>query len=116
MLYNTFIHLQHVSHRKEKELWSRGILTWDDYSKNLHKQLSFFGEQHQDDILTESRKAFDAEDIDFFARNMHQHEYYRIATSFPDSVMFLDIETTGLSFFYHDITLIGWSHSCPANF
>lgn len=109
MLHNTFIHLQHISYKKEKELWNRGILTWNDYSKNIHKQLSLLGEHHQKDIFTESRKAWYAEDISFFAKNMHPHEYYRIATSFPDDVMFLDIETTGLSFFYHDITLIGWS-------
>ena len=32
-----------------------------------------------------------------------------LCTSFPDQVLFLDIETTGLSHFYDEITIIGWT-------
>ena len=32
-----------------------------------------------------------------------------LCASFPDQVLFLDIETTGLSHFYDEITIIGWS-------
>ena len=32
-----------------------------------------------------------------------------LCSSFPDQVLFLDIETTGLSHFYDEITIIGWS-------
>lgn len=109
MLQHTFLHLPHVSSRKEKDLWQRGIFTWDDYSKTTCRQLSLFEEFPRKDALAESRKALNAEDLAFFARSIHPHEYYRLAASFPEDVMFLDIETTGLSFFYHDITLIGWS-------
>lgn len=109
MIQHTFLHLPHISTKKEEDLWQRGILTWNDYGKNTCRQLSLFEEFSQKDELAESRKALNAEDLAFFARNMHPHEYYRLAASFPEDVMFLDIETTGLSFFYHDITLIGWS-------
>ena len=32
-----------------------------------------------------------------------------LCTSFPDQVLFLDIETTGLSHYYDEITIIGWT-------
>ena len=32
-----------------------------------------------------------------------------LCASFPDQVLFLDIETTGLSHFYDEITIIGWT-------
>ena len=32
-----------------------------------------------------------------------------LCTSFPDQVLFLDIETTGLSHFYDEITIMGWT-------
>jgi predicted nuclease with RNAse H fold/dephospho-CoA kinase len=48
-------------------------------------------------------------DVDFFANTLNRAEYYRIALQYPKDVMFLDIETTGLSRFYDKITLIGWS-------
>ena len=32
-----------------------------------------------------------------------------LCASFPDQVLFLDIETTGLSHFYDEITIVGWS-------
>lgn len=115
MLKNTFIHLPQISRNKEKELWNKGILNWDDYVKKYPRQLNLFGEEYKNDEFTESKKAFDAGDTEFFARRIHPHEYYRIAASFPDDVMFLDIETTGLSFFYHDITLVGWSISNKYN-
>ncbi len=32
-----------------------------------------------------------------------------LCTSFPDRILFLDIETTGLSHFYDEITIVGWT-------
>ncbi|MCP4937274.1 MAG: hypothetical protein GY927_24470, partial [bacterium] len=32
-----------------------------------------------------------------------------ICASYPQDVMFLDIETTGLSHYYDEITVVGWS-------
>ena len=32
-----------------------------------------------------------------------------LCASFPDCILFLDIETTGLSHFYDEITLVGWT-------
>ncbi|MDR3555642.1 MAG: ribonuclease H-like domain-containing protein [Syntrophobacteraceae bacterium] len=45
----------------------------------------------------------------FFAKALPSSEYYRIALEFPADVIFLDIETTGLSVHYDIITIVGWS-------
>lgn len=109
MLRNTFVHIKGVSTKAEQQLWKKGILTWEDYSRRAHLQLSLFDNAGLDDRLAPSRKALATGNIAYFIAHLPPHEYYRIAASFPDDVLFLDIETTGLSFYYHKITLIGWS-------
>lgn len=48
-------------------------------------------------------------DITYFSNRLSRPEYWRLAAAFPGQVLFLDIETTGLSRIYHQLTLIGWS-------
>jgi predicted nuclease with RNAse H fold/dephospho-CoA kinase len=47
--------------------------------------------------------------VAFFSKHLPTGEYYRIALSYPEETIFLDIETTGLSLYYDQITLVGWS-------
>ena len=56
-----------------------------------------------------SEEALATRDIEFFARRLPKREFYRIAASFPESSVFLDIESTGLSPHYDQVTLVGWS-------
>ncbi|MBK8909608.1 MAG: DUF429 domain-containing protein [Rhodospirillales bacterium] len=55
-------------------------------------------------------------DADYFAERLPKSEHYRIAVSFPKKTAFLDIETTGLSHYYDDVTIVGisldGSYSC----
>ena len=101
-LQNTFQHLRGISVKGERTLWEKGILNWRAYPV----QLSLLQEE---DRLAPSRRAFASQDIGFFMQGLPPAEYFRIALSFPDRVLFLDIETTGLSPYYHQVTLIGWS-------
>ena len=59
--------------------------------------------------MEESEEALAKEDVKFFRERLPRREYYRIAASFPDRCVFLDIETTGLSRYYDQVTLVGWS-------
>lgn len=45
----------------------------------------------------------------FFAKSLPTSDYFRILLDFPEDVLFLDIETTGLSIYYDIITIVGWS-------
>jgi uncharacterized protein YprB with RNaseH-like and TPR domain/predicted nuclease with RNAse H fold/dephospho-CoA kinase len=109
MLKNTFQHIEGYGSIKEIDLWKLGILTWDKFIENNGKQLSLFDEFPNRSILEPSIEAFNNKNTDFFAKRLPSGEMYRIALSFPQDTMFLDIETTGLSRYYDHITLIGWS-------
>lgn len=110
MLTSTFQHLKGIGKIKEKQLWDSGIISWQDFENQNEIQLSIFSKDREiDNILNESKKAFQNKQVDFFADNLKSQEYYRIAFSFPEDTLFLDIETTGLSKYYDDITLLGLS-------
>lgn len=112
MLRFTFRHIKGFGAKKEAELWRNYIFTWDDLEKSLGTQLSLFHETFEEGHSTplgSSKFAFEKGDVDFFATRLPHQEHFRIALSYPDETMFLDIETTGLSRYYDKITLIGWS-------
>jgi len=109
MLKSTFQHLKGVGQKSERSLWSKGFTTWEQYAASLPTQLSLFGETSLDTPLSESMAAFEKGDMAFFANTLSTSEYYRVALEFPQNVLFLDIETTGLSVYYDIITIVGWS-------
>lgn len=109
MLRGTFKHLDGIGEKRERELWDSGVSSWSDFIE-YKKQLSFFPEDsYRSKLLETSQQAFQEKNADYFAEHLPNNEHYRIALTFPEQTMFLDIETTGLSKFYDQITLIGWS-------
>ena len=111
MLKSTFSHLQGVSRKKERNLWSKGITGWSAYKRRLGEQFTIFGAGETQHELSESEEAYHTGDIGFFRTALDRSDYYRLALEYPFEVMFLDIETTGLSLYYDQITIIGWSFS-----
>lgn len=109
MIRNTFLHFKNINTRTEKELWKQGILTWEDYAARQPRQLSLFEGASYPPGVHDSLAALATENISYFAERLHPHEFYRLALTFPNDILFLDIETTGLSIYYDIITLIGWS-------
>lgn len=113
MLRLTFQHLRGTSAKKERELWAQGVHDWDALESRLQPQADLFGmpiatEDGRVKELRESRTALDRRDVRYFADRLDRQEHYRIALGFPSDVIFLDIETTGLSRYYDIITVIGW--------
>lgn len=111
MLKSTFQHLQGVGKKTERAYWERGIKTWDDYVKSHPKQYVLFEKSsfEENPFLKASQIAYEKGDMSFFAENLSTAEYYRLALEFPNDVLFLDIETTGLSVYYDIISMVGWS-------
>lgn len=112
MLRYTFRHIRGFGAKKEAELWRTNIFTWEDFEGTLGTQLSLFSdipEESEQSPLEQSKIALKAKNAEFFATTLPHQEHYRIALTFPEDTMFLDIETTGLSRYYDKITLIGWS-------
>jgi uncharacterized protein YprB with RNaseH-like and TPR domain/predicted nuclease with RNAse H fold/dephospho-CoA kinase len=108
MLTSTFQHIKGINTHKEAELWRSGILSWDEF-----EVLPLHGNSQSKlfqivSVLASSKEALREEDVGFFANALDRQEHYRIALAFPSKTLFLDIETTGLSKYYNQITLVGW--------
>jgi len=104
---STYIHIRGFGKATEKKLWESGLLTWNDYIKQ-NKQKGVFS-QEAISMLKTSNDAYRNKNLDFFSKTLPQNEYYRLALSFPEDVLFLDIKTTGLSTYYDYVTMVGWS-------
>lgn len=110
MLFNTFQHIKGISASHEAKLWQEKILTWNDFDsyKNKKLQRNLF-DSSVSSTFDESRQELRNGNANFFAHCLSRSEHFRIALSFPEDTLFLDIETTGLSRYYDSITMIGWS-------
>ena len=108
MLLSTFQHIKGVGKKTELALWQKGITTWENYIKRDGQQLSLFANDCASPIDI-SKDAYNKGDIDFFTNRLPRREYYRIVLTYPLDTIFLDIETTGLSLYYDQITIVGWS-------
>lgn len=102
-----------ISAAREQKLWREGVRTWDDFERHLSPQASLLDEDpatHQSTFreIQACRHALAVRDASFFATRLERSEHFRVALSFPEDCLFLDIETTGLSRYYDQITVIGW--------
>src|SRR5437867_5809586 len=84
MLTCTFRHFKGIGAKTERELWRSGILSWEAFESRHAVQLSMFSVDIEDEEVAQvwdSKKAFDVEDADYFARGLPRQEHYRIALS-----------------------------------
>ena len=111
LLRRSFQHLPGIGAAREAKLRSEGWRDWNDLLSASAGQLDLFGKRGSElgRALEASEEALAKEDVDFFKERLPRREYYRIAASFPDRCVFLDIETTGLSRYYDRVTVVGWS-------
>ena len=111
LLRRSFLHLPRISAAKEARLWAQGISDWTDLIRHTPLQLDLYrgGASALQSAIEASEEAFAKRDIEYFTRRLPKREFYRIAASFPECCAFLDIETTGLSSYYDQVTLVGWS-------
>lgn len=96
MLTRSFCHIPGISERKERELWSHGILSWDHLlSEDAAPFLSPALRRAIDTHLPSCCEAYNACDIDYFARHLPRKHLWRLFPYLRDRVVYLDIETTG---------------------
>jgi uncharacterized protein YprB with RNaseH-like and TPR domain/predicted nuclease with RNAse H fold len=108
MIGNTFILIPGIGQKTEETLWRKGILTW----KTLLQKTNLIKVDRSrkriiHDYLSRATKALCEKEGKFFTPLLPSSEYWRLYTEFMDKVVFLDIETTGLSIYYDNITIIG---------
>ncbi len=108
MLRNTFIHLPSVGPQRERAFWEQGILDWDQFLKAAQAgQLRGRNHEATVGLVRHSLNALASGDAGFFKPHLPANEAWRLYSEFADRALFLDIETTGLSGEYDDVTVIG---------
>jgi uncharacterized protein len=105
MLDHTFIHIQGIGEKTERQIWCNGIRTWDDYL------------QCPDPVLPKGKDGFIREELRnsishrgearFFAERLPSCEAWRLYDSFRGRAVYLDIETSGGFMGVDEITVIG---------
>lgn len=108
MLRHSFIHIPGVGAKTEQALWRKGIQSWRDSLApgKVHGQSTLQAERVRQ-FIRESEIQYKARNILFFAEHLPKSECWRLYPDFRDEVVFLDVETTGLSIVYDEITVIG---------
>ena len=108
MLRNTFLHLPGIGPHRERTLWQRGILDWDGFLAAAEAGL-LPGRVYRQGaaVLRRCKTAADETDVDFFRWLLPQREMWRLCPEFARRALFLDIETTGLSAWGDEVTVIG---------
>lgn len=107
MLKNTFCHIRGVSSNTEKILWEHGILDWDLFLENF-ENIDFLSLGKKNIIRDEiffSLNHLENNNLNYFKEKLNSKEHFRLIDF--GKIAFVDIETTGLSKYSHDITLIG---------
>ena len=108
MLENTFIHLPRIGSRRERWLWEHGCLDWRRFLAALEAgELRRGAFEAAGSTVAQSIDALAAGDVTFFRDRLPGREVWRLYPNFAQQALFLDIETTGLSAYYDDVTLIG---------
>lgn len=108
MLRNTFVHLPGVGPQRERTLWKQGILDWDRFLAAIADgSLRQSVYESAAPLVRQSLDAVAAGNAGFFHGRLPSREAWRLYPEFADRALFLDIETTGLSPDFHEVTVIG---------
>jgi uncharacterized protein len=107
MLQNTFLHIPRINRETEIKIWNNDVYSWQDFLDNEKKlKLPYMKKSIIADKCHDSIDALHKKKYDFFS-SLPGNQHWRMYSELKEKTCFLDIETTGLSKFYNDITLIG---------
>ena len=108
MITNTFIFLERIGDKLEKNIWNDGVYDWNSFlERSKIKGLSMHRKGYYNRKILSARKALYNFDSSYFLDLLPQSEMWRLYDFFKEDAIFLDIETTGLSKDFDDITLLG---------
>ena len=108
MLRNTFLHLPGIGPVRERALWQRQILDWDCFLAAVEDgRLPDGIYKAAAPVVHQSVAAAAGGDARFFGGLLPRSETWRLYPNFMDRALFLDIETTGLSAQFDQVTMIG---------
>ena len=108
MLSQTFIHLPGIGPVTERELWADGIRNWDQFidCDRLPRRAGRQGDRLRG-LVRISRERLRDSDAAYFAAALPSSDMWHLYADFRHRAAFLDIETTGMSPEFADITMVG---------
>ena len=106
MLQNTFIHIQSIGAITEQRLWESGLRDWDAFTDDISIPFSGNRKYLLQKGIEESRQHLYQNNPVYFAKCLPANQSWRFFPEFRNSLVYLDIETTGLDRHYHSITTI----------
>lgn len=106
LLTATFIHLDGVGEKTEKAWWRTGITSWDEWLQAYKGGKLKRVRREWVEVIEKSKEALMERRASFFGKVLPSHEQWRCYREFQDSVVFLDIETTGMGEDDH-VTVVG---------
>jgi len=106
MLKNTFHHLPGIGARIERQIWSAGVFTWDDFKAPYPLRCSPARLAAWKAELQTSAKQLQDNNPGYFAGHLPTGQHWRILPEFRDTTVYLDIETTGMDPYDQAITTI----------
>ncbi len=97
MIKNTFLILERISEKKEKNLWSQGIKKWDDFLRaEKIKGIQSYTKKYYDRKIKEAVHKLYTFNSGYFVKKIPRTEHWRLYDFFKEDAVFLDIETSGL--------------------
>lgn len=107
MLSKSFIFLDGIGVARERRLWANGIESWDDFiDAGRIPGVSHSRKTAADSRLGEAKDRLRRGDAAHFSSLLRQKDHWRCYDDFRDRVIFLDIETTGISR-RSNVTIVG---------
>lgn len=105
MIKKSFIFLDKVGAQSERNIWSQGIRSWEQFlGVDQVKGVSNKRKGHYDRKIKTARRELYDYNSEYFTDILPKSETWRLFDFFKDDVVYLDIETSG---YYGDITVIG---------
>jgi uncharacterized protein YprB with RNaseH-like and TPR domain len=96
MLKNTFIHIEGVGPKTERNLWAAGVRDWASFLDGAALKAPPARRAGIAAGLRESTRQLSSRNANYFACRMPAGQHWRLFDEFRDQTAYLDIETTGL--------------------
>lgn len=108
---NSFIPVRGVGPTTERRLWQAGITHWDEFNGTTVRGVGLSRSEQIASFIDDARARLRAGDTRFFAATFPSRSRWRLYRTFAADACYLDIETTGLSPRYHDVTTVSIHHA-----
>jgi hypothetical protein len=119
MLTSSFIFAKGMNEDLERALWGKGLITWELLRKHVGEAAEVVGQSRAQKLVEavgEAEQALAKGDHAWFKANWPERELWRLWKGMAElvKIALVDIETTGLTPGYDQITVIGLADGAQA--